>query len=76
MPKMTPAQCHSTQEGHSTPETIPEMTPEAQRPPALLRGARKWWRNGQERETEGCAHNEERENWRLKGSEEQPAVSS
>jgi hypothetical protein len=41
-----------------------------------LREARKWWRNGKERETEGCGHNEERQNWRLEGSEEQPDGSS
>ena len=66
MPKMTPVWCHNGLAGHSTPE----MTQDTQRPWVPLREARKWWRNGKERETEGCGHNEERQNWRLKGSEE------
>jgi hypothetical protein len=41
-----------------------------------LRGARKWWENGREREAEGYVYNEERQNWRLEGSEERPNVSS
>jgi hypothetical protein len=36
----------------------------------------KWWINGRERVTEGCGHNEERQNWRPEGSEEQSSVSS
>ena len=34
---------------------------------------RKWKR---ERETEGCGHNEERQNWRLEGSGKEPVVSN
>ena len=60
MLKKTPVQCHNEQAGHSTSETTPEMTTDTQRPWALLRGASQWWRNG--RETEGCGHNEERQN--------------
>jgi len=32
-------------------------------------------REGKEK-TEGCGHNKERQNWRIEGSEEQPAVRS
>jgi hypothetical protein len=60
--------------GPSTPETTPELTPITQRPQLPLRGAKKWWRNGRERER--CGHNEERQNSRFKGSEEQPDVGS
>jgi hypothetical protein len=28
-----------------------------------------WWRNGNEREIEGCGHSENMQNWRLEGSE-------
>jgi hypothetical protein len=72
MPEMT--QCHNV---HSTPETTSEMTADIQRPWVPLRGTSKWWRNGMEKKekTEGYGHNEERQNWRLKGSEEQPDVS-
>jgi hypothetical protein len=38
------------------------MTTETQRFHELLKGACKWWRNGRERETGRCRHNEEREN--------------
>jgi hypothetical protein len=40
-----------------------------------VKGASKCWRNGRESKTEGCRHNEERENWRLKDYEEQPDLS-
>jgi hypothetical protein len=43
--------------------------------PVLCRGS-QCWRNGRERETEWCGHSRERQNWRLKGGEEQPDVSS
>jgi hypothetical protein len=33
-------------------------------------------REMEEKETEGCGHNDKRQIWRLKGSEEQPNVSS
>jgi hypothetical protein len=46
------------------------MTPGTRRSQEPLRGARKWWRNGKERETEGCGHNEDRQNWRLEDSGE------
>jgi hypothetical protein len=72
--KKTPAQCHDPQMGHSTLGTTPEMTPDTQRSQASRR-ASKCWRNGRERETEGCGHHEERQNWRLKGSEEQSVVT-
>jgi|UPI00001E95C3 hypothetical protein len=32
-------QVHNTREGHSTPETTPEMTPDTERPQVPLRGA-------------------------------------
>jgi hypothetical protein len=47
----------------STPETIPEITPDTQKPWVLLRGASKWWKNGREKETEGYGHNEETQGW-------------
>ena len=62
--------------GHSTSEITAEMTTETQRFHELLKGASKCWRNGRESKTEGCRHNEERENWRLKDYEEQPDLSS
>lgn len=52
-PEMIPAWYHNAQAKHSTPET----TPDTQKPQAS-----KWWRNGEERETEGHEHNEERQN--------------
>ena len=70
IPEMIPAQNRNAQVGHSTPKTTPEMTLDTQRPWAP-REASKWWRHGREREREreGCGYNEERQNWRLKGSE-------
>lgn len=62
---------HNVQVEHSTLE----MTPDTQRPWAPLRGASKSGRNGREREAEGCGHSEKRQNWRVKGSEEQSDVS-
>jgi hypothetical protein len=47
------------------PETTPETTPDTQRPQVPLKGESKWWRKGKERETEGCGHHEERQNWSL-----------
>jgi len=76
MPEMTPAWCHTAWVEHGTPETTPEATPDTQRPQVPLRGARRWWRSGREGETGGYGHNEERQNWRLEGSEEQPDLSS
>lgn len=76
MPQMTPAPCHNAQVRHSIPETTPEMTPDIQRPQAPLRRASNWWRNRRERKTGGCGPYEERQNWRFKGSEEKPDVSS
>ena len=76
MPEMTPAQGHNSQVQCCIPETTPEMTSDIQRSQVPLRGASKWWRNGREREAEGYVRSEERQNWRLEGSEEQPDVSS
>ena len=65
MSEMTPSLLHNALAWHSTPETIPEITPDTKRPWALLRGASRCWTNGRERETKGCAHNEEKQNRRL-----------
>lgn len=67
MYEMTTAQNHNAQVGHSTPETIHEITPDTQVP---LRGASKWWAKGTERKTEECGRDEEKQIWRLEGSEE------
>jgi hypothetical protein len=67
---MTLAQCHNAQVGHSIPGTTSETTADTQRPQAPLRGESKWWRDERERETEGCGYIEERQNCRLKGSED------
>jgi hypothetical protein len=47
-----------------------------QRPQVALRRASEYRRDGRGGETEGCGHSEERGNWRLEGSEEQPDVGS
>jgi hypothetical protein len=41
-----------------------------------LRGTNKWWKNGGERETKECGNNDQRQNWRLEGSEGQSIVSN
>jgi hypothetical protein len=71
IPKMTRARCH----GAALPGPLLRQ-PQTVRPRVPLRGTNKWWRGGRESETEGCGHNEERQNWRVEGSEEQPDVSS
>lgn len=76
MAEMTPVQCHNAQSEHSTPESTPETTQIFRDPQAPLRGVRKWWRTGRQRETEGFGYNEEKQNWRLEGSEEQFVVRS
>jgi hypothetical protein len=57
-------------------QNIALLRPLLRQPQAPLRGASKWLKSERERESEGCGHNEERQNWRLKGSEEQLDVSS
>lgn len=62
----------------STPETIPSAAPCRRYPvvPGITKMTiNKWSRDGREREAEQCVQNEERQNWRLEGTEEQPDVS-
>ena len=50
MPEMTLVQVYNAEVRHSISETTSEITPDTQRPWVPLRGTRKWWRNGRERE--------------------------
>lgn len=56
------------QMGHSTPETTPEITPDAQRPQAPLKGISKWWRNEKEKDSD-VGKDEERQNWIVQGND-------
>jgi hypothetical protein len=60
MPEVNPAQCLNGWVEHRMLETTPDMTPDIWRIRVPLRGASKLWRNGRERETEGCVHNRNR----------------
>ena len=50
MPEMTLVQVYNAEVRHIISETTSEITPDTQRPWVPLRGTRKWWRNGRERE--------------------------
>jgi hypothetical protein len=56
--------------------SFPRLPKAPRDPQTHLRGANKWQRNGREWETERYGHSEERQNWRLKGSEEHLDTSS
>lgn len=71
-----PAWHYNASIGYSTPNHIPETTPDTQSHQPAVRGKNKCWRNGREGETEGYGNNEDRQNWRLQSSEEHLNVSN
>jgi len=62
--------------GHGTPDATPKMTADTQRSCTPLRGTRSSREMEEKEKQEEMGTNDERQSWRLMGSEEQPDVCS